>query len=311
MHKTRSWHKLTQFFTYLFIRLLGVVVTILPRPLAAALMKLGGAITFDVVRIGRQLTLMNLEDAFPDKTSAERRQIGRAAMANLMVSVMDLLRVRFQKREKALSRIQFDPDSEALCRQAMQEGRGVVYVAGHYGNWELLGGRLATIGSPSVAIYQELRNPFLCRELNWIRRKFDIRPARRGVAVREVLKALKARGAALFVADQEADPESGLMVDFFGKPASTFQGPAALAVRYNTPLLATSVHRERGRYQATCERLDRKALADLPADTDEETRIRLLTEAFVQWLEEKIRLDPSQYFWLHRRWEWWPLRMER
>ncbi len=311
MRETGSWHTLRQFLTYLFIRLLGVVVTILPRPIAVVLMKSIGVIAFDYLRIGRSLTLRNLEDAFPDKTPAERRRIGRAAMANLMVVVMDLLRVRFQKREKALSRVKLDPESEAICRQAMQEGRGVVYVAGHYGNWELLGGRLAAIGSPSVAIYQELRNPFLSRELNWIRRKFNIRPALRGVAVREVLKALKAKGAALFVADQEADPENGLMIDFFGKPASTFQGPAALAVRYNTPFLATAIHRERGHYRAMCERLDLKVFADLPADADEETRIRRLTEAFVNWLEEMIRTDPRQYLWLHRRWEWWPMRMER
>jgi KDO2-lipid IV(A) lauroyltransferase len=311
MPETLTWHTPRQFLIYLLVRLLGLLVSIVPRPVAAAGMKLFGAAVFDFLRVGRRLTLMNLEDAFPDKTPAERRRIGRAAMGNLMVVVMDLLRVRFQSRERALARVEFDPESRALCEEAAREGRGVVYVSGHYGNWELLGGRLAELISPSVAIYQDLSNPFLSREVNWIRRKFNIQPTRRGAAVREVLRALKEQGAALFVADQEADPEYGVMVEFFGKPASTHPGPAAMAVRFDAPLLATTVRRERGRYRAVCERLDRKALADLPADADEETRIRRLTEAFSRWLEDTIRADPRQYLWLHRRWEWWPLRMKR
>ncbi len=311
MSETGSWHKPRQFLTYLFVRLVGMVASVLPRPVVAALMKLIGSIAFDVLRIGRRLTLMNLEDAFPDMTPAARRRIGRAALINLLVVSLDILRVRYQRRDKVLARVEFDPESEALCRQAMQEGKGVVYVSGHYSNWELLGGRLATLGSPAVAIYQELKNPFLSRELNLVRKKLNIRPALRGIAVKEVLKALKAKGSALFVADQEADPESGLMIDFFGKPASTFTGPAAMAVRFEAPFLATTVRRVRNRYQAVCERLDLKVLADLPADADEELRIRRLTEAFVDWLERNIRIDPSQYLWLHRRWEWWPERMKR
>jgi len=311
MSGTGSWHKPRQFLTYLVVRVVGMVAGILPRPVVTAMMKVFGAVAFDLLRIGRRLTLMNLNDAFPDKTPAERRQIGRSALANLLVVSLDILKIRYQRREKALACVELDPESEAICRQALLEGKGVVFVSGHYSNWELLGGRLAAIGSPSVAIYQELKNPFLSRELNWVRRKLNIRPALRGVAVKEVLKALKQKGAALFVADQEADPESGLMIDFFGKPASTFPGPAAMAVRFDAPFLATSVRRVRNRYQAVCERLDQQALADLPADADEEIRIRRLTEAFVNWLEGNIRIDPSQYLWLHRRWEWWPERMKR
>ena len=311
MYKTRPWHKLRQFLTYLFIRLLGVVVTLLPRRLADLLMRSIGAIAFGVLRIGRRLTLMNLEDAFPDKTPVERRRIGRRAMGNLLLIAMDLLRVRYQKREKALAQVEFDPESEALCRQAIQEGRGMVIVSGHYGNWELLAGRLAEIGSPAVCIYQELKNPFLTRELNWVRRKFNVKPVQRGVAVREVLKALKASGTALMMADQEADPATGLMVDFFGKPASTFKGPASMAVRFDAPFLGMTVRWVKNHYRVICERLDKEAMADLPADADEEVRVRRLTEAFANWLEKNIRVDPSQYIWLHRRWEWWPMRMKR
>lgn len=298
-------------FVYLLIRAAGVVVSILPRPLAIALAKMLGVVAFSVLRAERVITMHNLREAFPEKSPAERRRIGRAAMGNLMVVGMEMLRARFYSRDRVLSSVYLDPDSEALYHQLMNEGRGVVFVGGHYCNWELLGARTAAVGYPGVGVMQNLGNPFINRELKMMRDKLGGRLAARGVALREAIRMLKEGGAIFLLADQEADLHSGIFTNFFGKPTVTFTGPASLAVRYNAPLVATSIYRERGRYRAFFERLDNPILAELPPGADEDTHIRILTESFVRWLEKQIRTDPKQYLWLHRRWESWTAGMKR
>lgn len=292
------------------IWILGFIFGILPRPLAILLAKAFGYIAFGIFRIGRWLTMMNLKDAFPGRSLTEYRRIGRASMVNLAMIGMEMLRARWSSKERVLSHVNLDPESESLVHEIMAEGKGVVFVGGHYSNWELLGALTAAVGYPAVAIVQEQRNPYLNKMVNRIRRKLGITVLTRGAAVKHVFRILKEGGAVMILADQEATPEYGIFTDFFGKPAAAFQGPAVFAERYNAPLIMALITRYNGSYYASYKRLDLDALADLEPDAGAETRIRRLTESWVKCLEACIREDPGQYFWLHRRWEFWE-NMER
>jgi KDO2-lipid IV(A) lauroyltransferase len=216
---------------------------------------------------------------------------------------MELLRSRWRRPERILDLIDLEPESERLYRDLMELGRGVVFVGGHYGNWELLGARIAAEGYQAVAVAQNQRNPLLNRELDAIRTRLGIGLVHRGEQVRKLIRVLRAGGAVMLLADQEAGPGQGIFADFFGRPASTFRGPATFAVRYRIPLLAGRILRTRGRYSAGWERLDDRVLERLPPGSDEASRVRALTDAFNAWLEEVITGDPRQYLWLHRRWE--------
>ena len=288
---------------YLFIRAVGFLMAVLPRSFALGFARSLGIFAYDVLRIRRRVTLENLARAFPQKSPLERRRIGRAAFINLAIVGMEMLRASRLTREKVLSLVQVDEESESLYHRLMKESKGVVFISGHYSTWEFLGARIAATGYPTLIIVQDQRNPLVNKELMRARKRLELLLAGRGQAVRNVLRTLREGGTVALLADQDAGPKSGLFIDFFGEPASTYQGPAAFAILGGAPLLACWIHREGLSYRAGYERLDEDALAGLPADAGEEVRVRRLTEAYVRWLEERIRMDPDQYLWLHRRWK--------
>ena len=288
---------------YAFLKLMEGLAARLPRLLARALAWTVALLAFDVLRIRRRVTLDNLLHAFPDRSPRWRRRVGRRAYVNLAQVGLEMLQARRMDRERLLEMVEIHPGDEEVVHRALAEGEGAVLVGGHYGNWELLAARTAQLGHPSVVIVQDQRNPLMDRDLKETRRRLGLDLVGRGAGIRGVLKTLKGGGAVMMLADQDAGTDDAMWVEFFGRPASAYRGPAAFCVRTGAPMVGGWIHRERDRYTIRYQRLDIGALEDLPEGADDEERIRALTEAFLGWLEENIRKDPTQYLWLHRRWK--------
>ena len=116
-----------------------------------------------------------------------------------------------------------------------------------------------------------------------------------GRAAREAPAALRDGRVVVLASDQDA-LERGVFVPFLGRPASTFRGPARLALRHDVPLFFGVLVREGQGYRMVLERVE----AGPGADADPETR---LTRAWVERLEDHVGRRPEQYFWFHRRWK--------
>ena len=189
---------------YLLLRMVGFFVGLLPRSFALLCARPLGIVAFDIVRFRRRITLENLEHAFPEKSRAERTRIGRAAFVNLALVVMEMLRAFRMTRERVLSLVQVDSESESLYHRLVEGGRGVIFVGGHYSTWEFLAARVAATGYPTLIIVQDQRNPLVNRDLIETRRKLGFLITGRGQAVRSVLKTLKDGGTVGILADQDA-----------------------------------------------------------------------------------------------------------
>jgi KDO2-lipid IV(A) lauroyltransferase len=303
MNETYSQPTVAQRIKYAMLRILGFFLSLLPHWLARALTRVLGVIAFDILRMSREMVLSYLEGVFPEKTPAERRRIARAGHCNLTMVGMEMLRARFASQQRVISRVTLEDGCEDLYHDLIREGRGIVFISAHYGNWELLGARLASIGYPFTAIFQEHPNPLFNKYLIKVRSKLGINLVNRSEAARQVLKVLRKGGAVGIIADQDASKYGGLVSKFFGKPVISFKGPFAFAVRCDAPLVASWIYRENGQYRAGFDRLDASALSGLADDAEEEVRIQRLADAYTQWLENLIRKDPRQYIWLHPRWQ--------
>ncbi len=287
---------------YALLRLIGALAGRLPRRLMLGVGRGLGILIFEVVRLRRRVTLANLDRAFPGRTPAWRRRIGRAAFVNLAVVGMEMLRARRLDPARVIALVDLEPASEALLQAVMEEGRGAVIIGAHYSAWELLGARLAAVGHPTVAIMQEQRNRLMNDDLVRVRERLGIRLVAKAGAGKEVMRTLAQGGLVLIVGDQDAGREYGVFLDFFGTPAATHTAPAAFARRAGAPLLGGWIHREGGRYRASLTRLDEGRPADRDGEA-EQAQITRLTAAYLAWLEAGIRRDPGQYLWLHRRWK--------
>src|SRR5690606_19800241 len=115
-------------------------------------------------------------------------------------------------------------------------------------------------------------------------------------ATRQALHALRAGRAVAFAADQHAG-RSGLWVPFFGRPASTYRGPALMALRTGAPVfLSIPLRMPDGMYEITLEPIEIERTGDMDLD------VLRLTEAYSLRLEAAVRANPEQYVWQHRRW---------
>lgn len=195
-------------------------------------------------------------------------------------------------------RVETDPAAERWIGR-MVAGEGVVVVTGHLGNWELAGAYLAQRGVPLSAVVKRQRNA-----------RFDawLAATRRGLGMESVymddariLPALLARGrTVVLIADQDARSR-GLPVTFLGRPASTFRGPARLALRTGAPLVFASLVRADDVYRMSAEVV--RDGADARAASSASAAEVELTRRWVAALEARVREAPEQYFWFHRRWK--------
>jgi KDO2-lipid IV(A) lauroyltransferase len=179
------------------------------------------------------------------------------------------------------------------------DGRGVILVSGHYGNFEVTGYMLANLGLEVVAVMRPLDNVYLNRYVVSSRRSHGLRLLDKKGAMLHAEEVLQ-RGAALaFVADQNAG-RKGVFVDFFGRPASTYKSVGLLAMTTGCPIVVGYARRVGGRfrYRVGVRRIIR------PREWEsQEHPLRWITQAYTTALEEIIREAPEQYLWIHRRWK--------
>lgn len=181
----------------------------------------------------------------------------------------------------------------------MAAGEGVVVVSGHLGNWELAGAYLAQRGVPLSAVVKRQRNAQFDAWLAGTRRRLGMEPVYMDDA--RTLPALLARGrTVVLIADQDARSR-GLAVTFLGRPASTFRGPARLALRTGAPLVFASLVRDGEVYRLTAETV--REGADASGVSSASKAELEITRRWVTALEGRVREAPEQYFWFHRRWK--------
>lgn len=184
--------------------------------------------------------------------------------------------------------------------------RPAIFITGHFGNWELLGFVLATIGFPLHAVARPLDNRWINRWLLSVREARGMRILTKWGAVPELQETIERGGRVAFIADQNAG-DDGLFVPFFGKLASTYKSIGLLAMRYRLPIVVGCAVRldRRFRWQLECPEIIEPASWEAASDP-----LFQLTARYAKALETMVRRCPEQYLWIHRRWKSRP-RFER
>ncbi len=237
-----------------------------------------------------------LARAYPDRDQAWVRRTARASFEHVgreAVVMAALSRLGLS----AVRRFVETFDALDAVRAALAEGRGVVIVTGHFGNWEIAGATLPANGLPIDGVMRALANRRLDRYVQDVRTRLGMRVVERTSAWDRLLASVRAGRIVGLVADQDAHRD-GVFVPFFGQLASTHRTPALLAIRGGAALFVAGVRRVGPRrYEFWCERLDVAAAPDVKEQVLE------LTRGWTRELERHIRLSPEQYFWHHRRWK--------
>ncbi len=181
-----------------------------------------------------------------------------------------------------------------------QRGRGVLYLTGHIGAWELSSFAHALYGFPLHYMARPLDNARVDALVNHYRCLSGNQPIFKNESARALLKILKESGTVGILADQNTMPEEGAFVDFFGKPACTTTGIARVALHTDAAVVPgyaiwdDSIAKYRLRFEPAVE---------LVRTGDSERDIFVNTQRFAKVIEEIIRKHPEQWVWVHARWK--------
>jgi len=256
-----------------------------------------GVLGYRPFGIRRAVVERQVGAAFPGLTGPEVARIARASYASLGRTTIETALLPTYSREEVIELVE-RTDGWEHVEQALAQGRGLMVVTGHLGNWELGGSYVAARGIPLEAVARRMENPLFDAYLNETRRRIGMTVIHDADAVRRVPRAMREHHAVAFLVDQGAVGLASTWVPFFGRYAKTPRGPAVFALRLKTPLLfACSLRQPDGRFVIHFEPVPIETTGTLDADVDR------IVASYTSTLERWVRRAPEQYFWHHRRWK--------
>ncbi|MCP4674566.1 MAG: lysophospholipid acyltransferase family protein [Deltaproteobacteria bacterium] len=289
----RRWTKNTfiYYLTRVTINLFGLVPTRLVTHIGRWL----GALAYSVARRERLLARQNLAAALGIEIDSPRAHLlARGVFFELGVSAIELCRVH--RSRNTVPQIVIPEASRQALDRALAEDKGVIFVTGHIGNWELMALTLAGLGYPISTVAKESYDSRFTRLIDRFRKRSGVEAIYRGQpgASAAMLRTLRKNRVLGFLIDQDTRVP-GTFVPFFGRLAHTPVGPAVFALRSGAPVVVGSIRRTvNGCHIVEITR------CLIPEDVD------AATAELTRQLESRIRRHPSQWVWFHRRWKTQP-----
>jgi KDO2-lipid IV(A) lauroyltransferase len=237
----------------------------------------------------------NLRIAFPDATDPEIKQLLRAQWTELGRSLTEFTIV--DRIVADTGRIEID-GRERL--QAIAAGAGpVVFISGHFSNFELMAAAIVRAGVPCQVTYRAMNNPYVDARVRRQRASYGVKLfAPKGLeGARELMRGLQRGESVALMNDQKFN--GGVEAPLFGLTAHTAPGPSTFALRFGIPIQPMSVQR-------TADAARFKVIVHEPIvleDTgDRDADIAAGVRRINAFIEDRVRARPSEWFWVHRRW---------
>jgi len=290
-------NKLSNYFSAITYFTLGYFSSLMPIKIRVLLGNLIGDFLRLLSSKRKNITLDNIEHAFPDKSGKEQINIMKESYRNLGITLLETTALGFMPKSKLKKLLKFE--NRTLFDEAYRRGKGIILISGHYGNWELVAYAGSIILGPSfLIVVHPLKNPLIDRILNHYRTKAGNQVIPMGKAAKPIFSTIRKGGIIALLVDQSATFDKDVFVDFFGRPASTYEAPASLALKFDVPIITGFCERQKnGTYLVKLNEIKHDDLQNNPDGILE------LTSRHVKSLEDQIRKKPGQWAWQHRRWK--------
>jgi Kdo2-lipid IVA lauroyltransferase/acyltransferase len=273
------------------------VLGILPRRLARGLCGFLAIGSYFLWPRLRRVGLFNLRLVFPDWSERRRRRVLFRTFRGFGRMLADFAFFPRLTRRNIEDLIVYD-GFEHYAR-ARSQGKGVIFLTAHFGNWELSSFAHSLYGYPLNFTVRPMDNPLLDALITRYRCLSGGRPVDKNDFARRALQALRQGEAVGVLMDTNMLPPEGIFIDFFGRLASTTSAPARLARKTRAALvLGLALWDPKLRKY----RLRFEPVPWIEHD-DPEEEIRLNTAHFNQLIADQVRRNPDQWFWVHRRWK--------
>lgn len=297
--KKKKKHNLfTDWLLYFVLRILAVFLHLFDVKTNLNIACFFGRLLWKYYHRGHKRALDNLRASFPEKDEQWFQKTGQRSFEHIAMLAIDVLFTprlvkkynwRDYSRYKNVERVKW----------LMRENTGLLMLTGHYGNFEIIGYLLSLFDFNTYTVARPLDNKFINKYLYSVREQAGQRIIdKKGAA--ELIAKISSNGATLcFIADQDAG-KKGIFVDFFGRKASTYKSIGLLAITNNIPIGVGYSRRFGNRFYFEIG-VNRIILPEEWAGKDDP--LEWITAEYTKAIEEFVRQDPGQYWWVHRRWK--------
>lgn len=296
--KRRKGNVVTEWLAYAVLRVLVAVLGLLSVEANLRFARFLGRCLWRVYARGRGRALENLRASFPEKDAVWIESVAKRSFEQIAMLAVDVLMTPRWVRRDCWHQYSTYKNVER-AKWMMQEGRGLLLVTGHYGNFEIIGYLFSLFGFKIHSVARPLDNRFVDRYLRGIRERAGQRIIDKTGAA-ELMALAPEQGISLgLVADQDAG-RKGIFVEFFGRKASTFKSIALLAATREMPIVVGYARRVGNRFFFEVG-VTRILYPEEWADQDDP--LQWITAEYTKAIEQFVREDPTQYWWVHRRWK--------
>ena len=284
--------KIRYFVEFLIIIFLLVIFKILGFKLASSLGGLIGRLVGPLFRSKKKI-LSNISKALPEIEEKNTELIVKKMWENygrILSEYMFIKNFRNSKYKKFLT-----IEGQEILNELKDSKEPVVFISGHFNNFELMAMQIEKSGINLAAIYRPLNNIFLNKIMEKIRTKYICRKQikKGGSGTRELLESFKNNYSIAIMIDQRVS--ESIKIDFFGQKASTTTIPAQLVKKFGSKIVPIYIERINGVYF--------KMTISKPVSFDKESTIEEITLNLNKWLEKMILINPGQWIWSHDRWK--------
>lgn len=286
-----------QGIAYTVLASLAFLLSRLPLSVLRFCGRVLGRISYLVARSRRVITEDNLRRAYPDKDDAWVKRTARLGFEHLLMVIVECIKTWGMSSDQIADTTR-QHNLDALI-EADSQGRGVLILSLHAGNWEWMGLAVPLFHRPISVVARPLDWPSVESIVAEWRVKTGNAALSRHNSIRKIISCLKNGELVAILLDQSTDWYEGVWVDFFGRPTCTVKLMARLAATTGTPVVPAYNYRAPdGKFDVYYGPIIQ------PINTGDTTRdVWEATQAYSSAMEEIIRRHPEQWMWMHRRWK--------
>jgi len=290
--------KLLRDLIYFLIKFIYLITQFIPLKVNLWIGSFAGTLCFYILRTERSRSINHLTLVYGnEKTKREIKAMARENFRRIGYNVMENV---CMKRILPRLKNNISVTGVEYVKEALKKGKGLIWVTGHLGNWEIMPIYFSRVLNYPVSViaaplYDERLTEFITQ---W-RGNFGVQTIVRGgiSSYKLILEAFKKNKILGMLIDQDTKVQ-GVFVDFLGMKAFTPSGAVELALKFNAPIVVGFCRRT-GELKHEIRILD---YTILPGKDTQDTILKN-TQLLTRMIEEEVRSRPEDWVWMHRRWK--------
>ena len=241
----------------------------------------------------KNLIHSNIKKAIPNSNYEELNKITKLMWNNYGRIFAEYMFIKEFRLGKLKSKVKIE--GQEILNDIKKHNKQVVFISGHFSNFELMAMHLENSGIKLSAIYRPLNNIFLNKIMERIRKKYICKnQIKKGIGgIKKLINLKKNNYSTALMIDQRVS--EGIKSNFFNNEALTTTIPAQLVKKFKIPIVPIFIER--------INNLNFKITINKPITFSNETSIKNITDELNQILEEMIINKPEQWIWSHNRWK--------